>query len=71
MGEKALLQSKMVWVGIITVILSALAELQGQEFIVSHPGVVSAIGLVIGLLTVVLRFFTNQPIKRLGGRKTP
>ena len=62
MPSKPWYQSKLVWAGVITAILSILPLV--QAYLASGQYDPSAIvGLVSGILTVVLRVgFTDQPI---------
>lgn len=56
-------QSKTVWLGILTLILSILTFIQGEEWISQYPQVVAIIGTVIGVLTIILRFFTHKSME--------
>jgi len=64
MGQlpKAFLASKMNWLGIITLAISTLTYVQEQPLIADNPQIVSAVGVIIGLLIIVLRYFTVQPV---------
>lgn len=62
LNPKSFLASKLNWLGIVTVAISTFTYLQEQPLIAENPGIVSAIGVVIGLLTIVLRYFTIQPV---------
>lgn len=59
---KHFLQSKTIWFGIATTGISFLGWLSGQSFIQDNPQAVSAIGIVVGALTVYLRMVTNTGI---------
>lgn len=61
-GVKKWFQSKTVWLGLLTMILSLLTFLQGESWIQQYPNIVSGIGTAIGALTVILRFVTTKPI---------
>lgn len=64
--------SKSVWLGVITTVVSLLTAAMGQEFIMQYPQVVAGIGMVVGFLTVVLRYLTDRPITPpTGGDTTP
>lgn len=59
---KPFLLSKTNWLGIITIAISTFTFLQDQPLISDNPQVVSIIGIVIGLLIIILRYFTEQPV---------
>lgn len=56
-------ESKTVWFGILTALVSFLSTLGEQQFITQNPVLVSVIGIAVGLITVGLRFITNSGIK--------
>ena len=60
--DKWVVFSKLTWVGALTVLISFLGWLGGQAFIVSNPQTVAFLGMLVGVLTVVLRFYTSQPV---------
>ena len=63
MDEKKPIQSKTVWVNVLTVGAATLAFVAGQDLIQDYPAVVAAIGVVLGLMNVALRFVTKSTIK--------
>jgi len=69
MERKEWYRSKAVWLGILTLVVSILSFLEGEEWIAAYPGLVAALGTVVGIATVVIRFLTKTPLKKLGGRK--
>lgn len=56
-------QSKVVWLGILTFIISLLSFLQGEELIKQYPEVISILGIIIGVLTIIVRYMTDQPME--------
>lgn len=62
MDSKVFTESKMFWLGVLTFAVSLLGFAQGQEFVQEYPAVVTWIGAVIGVLTIVLRFLTSKPV---------
>ena len=59
---KAWWQSKTIWVNAITLLIGVVSFLAGQEFIADHPQIATWFAMVLGLLNIVLRFLTNQPV---------
>lgn len=59
MGKK-FYESKTVWLGILTLIVSVLTFMQGEEWVTQYPKIVSAVGTAIGVLTIVLRYLTEN-----------
>lgn len=66
---KKIYESKTVWFGTITSILSALTFFQGEAWVQEYPQLVAGIGVGVGLLTVVLRLVTNKPMELLANAK--
>ena len=64
---KSRAESKTVWLGIVTALISILGLFAGQEWIQQYPEIVSYIGLAIGILTVIVRHYTTKPLKPMGG----
>ena len=60
-------QSKTFWVGTMEVVISILALLAGDQLISQNPRTVAVLGIVVGILTIVLRKITAEPIKPLRG----
>ncbi len=56
-------QSKTIIVGIVTSVVSILALLQGQDVIKENPELVAALGTVLGVLNIILRFLTDKPVQ--------
>ena len=52
-------QSKTVWVNLLTLVLSILLFLQGEQWIINNPETVALIGTAIGILNIFLRFLTS------------
>lgn len=60
---KRFYESKAVWLGLLTLIVSILSFLQNEEWVVNYPYVVSAIGTTVGILTIIIRYLTDVPMK--------
>ena len=54
--------SKTNWFGILTFLISVVGFIAGTDFIKQYPEVVSIIGAVVGILTVILRYLTTGPV---------
>jgi len=63
--KKTWYESKMVWLGILTALLGILTAIVEQDWIEQYPQVVSYLGMAIGIITVILRGFTDRPLKPL------
>jgi len=55
-------QSKTIWLGIATGVISFLTWLTGEPYIANNPQVVSYIGAAIAVITIWLRTQTTQPL---------
>ena len=64
---KSRLKSKSIWLGVLTALISLLGLIAGQEWIQQYPEIVSYIGLAVGILTVIVRHYTEEPLKPLSG----
>lgn len=60
---KRFYESKTVWLGVATAALSILTFLQGEDWIKEYPQVVAGIGTVVGVLTIVVRYFTSASME--------
>ena len=67
-GAKPWWRSKTIWANILPVVLAILALMADDQLIAKHPQAVSAVLLAIGMVNIVLRSITNQPISRGGQR---
>lgn len=56
-------QSKTVWVNIIVVAVAALTGIMNTEIIAQYPEVIAYLGAGIGVLNIILRLQTKEPIK--------
>lgn len=61
-SEKVWWQSKTIWVNVLTMVVGLLTMLAGQDFIADNPSTVSFVAMVVGVVNVVLRWLTDQPI---------
>jgi hypothetical protein len=62
MTPKSPLQSKTIWVNILTIIAATTAFVAGNDVMAQYPQVVAALVAAQGLLNVVLRFVTYKPL---------
>lgn len=62
MNGKSPLASKTVWVNGLTAAIALLTALAGQEFIAANPRLFAWTLFGVGILNVVLRFVTTEPI---------
>ena len=63
MNEKSILASKTFWLGLITFAIGLCSFLVGEEFIQQWPYAVSAILMIKGILDVLIRAITSQPVR--------
>jgi SNF family Na+-dependent transporter len=59
---KAFFDSKTNWVGIITFLISIVTYFQGLDWIQQNPKIVAMIGMVLGVLTIILRMLSTEKI---------
>jgi len=59
---KSLLKSKVFWVNLITAIVAICTYLINSDLFVNNPSVVAIGGTVIGVLNIILRLITKEPI---------
>jgi len=57
-------KSKTIRLGMATTLISVLGLVAGEEWIQAYPAAVACLGLVAGVLTVVVRYFTDGPLCR-------
>lgn len=55
-------ESKTMWFGIGTLLVSILTATQGQEIVKNNPSAVAYIGMAIGVLTIILRVVTKKSV---------
>ena len=63
MVAKSFWKSKLFWLGVIEIAIGVLALL-GPFLEVGDFGAAGFVALALGILTIVLRFLTKQPISR-------
>jgi hypothetical protein len=63
-------QSKTVWLGLLTLTISILSFLQGEEWIQRYPDFVAALGTSVGIATIMLRYVSEKPMALTEKRKT-
>lgn len=59
---KGILRSKTFWVNALMAAVSVGTYFQNSELLVSNPEVVAGIGTAIGIVNVILRLITKDPI---------
>jgi len=59
---KGLIASKTFWVNAITAVVGIATYFQGSDLIAAHPEAVAIIGTIVGVLNVILRIVTKDPI---------
>jgi len=59
---KKWVKSKTMWVNIGVATVSVLTALSNVDFIAAHPQTVAFIGAVVGVVNILLRTVTHQPI---------
>lgn len=59
---KGLLRSKTFWVNALTAVISVGTYFANSELLVNNPEVVAGIGTAIGVVNVILRLITKEPI---------
>ena len=67
---KPQLKSKTVWLGMLITLLSILGLVAGEPWIQDYPQVVAVLGIITGVLTVIIRQFTTQPVSNGLRRKS-
>lgn len=60
---KGLLKSKTFWVNALTAVVSIGTYLSNSELLANNPELVAVAGTVIGVVNVVLRLLTKEPIQ--------
>ncbi len=66
MGEtnmKSIFASKTFWTNAIIAVVSIVGYFQGADWVAVHPEAVAALGTVVGVLNVILRLITKEPVK--------
>jgi type II secretory pathway component PulL len=58
-------QSWTIWFNVLTLVSAVLVFLSNHEIVAQYPGVVSIMGAAVGVINIVLRFKTNQPLTPL------
>ncbi len=62
---KGFLRSKTVWVNLLTAAVGIGVYLQDSEILVNNPEVVAGLVTMVGLVNVILRLITKEPITSL------
>ena len=60
---KSLFASKTLWANMIVIGLAALVGVNNCEVIAAYPEAVAWIGSAIGVMNVILRLVTKEPIR--------
>lgn len=61
-------KSKTIHLGVIVTAISVCGLLIGEEWIQDYPIAVAALGVTSGILTIILRLYTKEPIGRKGSK---
>jgi hypothetical protein len=56
-------KSKSIWAGILMVVVGAISGIAGTDVIQSNPELAGYCVSILGVLTIVLRLMTKEPIK--------
>ena len=56
-------ESKSIWLGLLTLMISIFSFLTNEEWIREYPKAVAIIGTIIGILTIILRYLAQNPMK--------
>ena len=64
--SKPAIKSKTYWFALLTFLVSLGGLLQGQEWMQQYPAAVSVIGMVVGVVTFLLRFVTHERVGLFG-----
>ena len=70
METKSIFASKTFWLNLGLATVSVATALQGTELVAQNPALVSAIGVGIGIVNVLLRLVTSNrvSIKKVDGK---
>jgi len=56
-------KSRTVILNTLTTIAGVIMFLQGEDFIINNPDLAAALVSVLGVINIILRFFTVEPVK--------
>ena len=59
---KGLLKSKTMWVNLLTMLAGAVTYFADSELVTNNPDTVAMLGVGLGLVNIILRFLTKEPI---------
>ncbi len=62
MNGKSMFRSKTFWINAITAVAGVLTTLGGSELIQDNPQVAGIAATVIGVVNVILRLVTKEPV---------
>ena len=60
---KGLFQSKTFWVNLLMSVVSLGVYVQDTALVADNPQIVAGIGAAIGVINIILRLLTKEPIK--------
>lgn len=66
-GSKAWYLSRTLWLNLIGTVIAVLMAVLNQDWIADHPQLSAGIGSILGVLNILLRFLTSQPIVATNG----
>ncbi len=60
---KGLFQSKTFWVNLLMSVASLAVYVQDSALVADNPQIVAGIGAAVGVVNIILRLLTKEPIK--------
>lgn len=63
MESKQFWQSKTLWLNTFTVLVAILMLVQARPWVATLPLLEESLLLVVGILNILLRFVTSQPVR--------
>lgn len=63
MQSKSIWKSRTFWTNILVLAAGTAGYVAGHDVIQEYPQVVAGLGAAVGLLNIILRLVTTQPVK--------